>query len=221
MDYIKRKEGISLVVLCNTEPVLIHSRWMKERGIITMQEYDEAKGRNKVLNDNVSAFSIGSEISVYCDKKRFQVECADITATKRIVDICQESLRLNMPEAFVAVGINADMDFTFLNQEDAIRFGDTFVPLHRWKNLVPDARVGAFTIQENNRKPTMRNPRKAINVQSIGMDDRTKQPLVRISVNNHYPIKDFDELLKVLDEAQSKYDEFVTIYDNIFNNQLA
>ena len=67
----------------------------------------------------------------------------------------------------------------------------------------------------------MRNPRKAINVQSIGMDDRTKQPLVRISVNNHYPIKDFDELLKVLDEAQSKYDEFVTIYDNIFNNQLA
>ncbi len=221
MDYIKRKEGISLVVLCNTEPVYIHNRWMKERGIITAKEYEDAKAKPKALNDGLSAFTIGSDISVFCDKNRFQIECADITAAQRIIDICRETLKINQPKVFAAVGVNADMDFTFRNQDDAVRFGDTFVPLERWGKYVPEARVGAFTIQGNNMNPTLTKPRKAINIQSVGMDDKTKQPLVRISVNNHYPVKDFDEMTKVLEKAKSKYDEFIAIYEDIFNNQLA
>ncbi len=221
MEYIKRKEGISLVVLCNAEPVYIHSRWMKERDIITAQEFEDAKAKPKVLNDGLSAFTIGTDISVYCDKNRFQIECADITASKRIIDICRETLKINLPKAFIAVGVNADMDFTFCNMDDAVRFGDTFVPLERWNKYVPNARVGAFTIQENNVNPTLARPRKAINIQSVGMDDKTKLPLVRISVNNHYPIKDFDEMAKVIEQAQNKYDEFIAIYEDIFNNQLA
>lgn len=221
MDYIKRKEGISLVVLCKTDPVYIHNRWMKERGIITAQEYDDAKAKPKVLNDGLSAFTIGTDISVFCDKNRFQIECADITAAKRIIDICRETLKINQPKDFIAVGVNADMDFTFRNQDDAVRFGDTFIPLERWSKYVPEARVGAFTIQENNVNPSLAKPRKAINIQSLGMDDKTRQPLVRISVNNHYPIKDFDEMTKVLEKAQRKYDEFCAIYEDIFSNQLA
>ncbi|MBO5630669.1 MAG: hypothetical protein J5965_16515 [Aeriscardovia sp.] len=221
MDYLKRKEGISLVVLCNTEPVYIHNRWLKERDIITAQEYEDAKGKPKLLNDGLSTFTIGTDISVYCDKNRFQIECSDITAAKRIIDICRETIKLNMPKAFAAVGVNADMDFTFNNQDDAVRFGDTFVPLEKWGKYVPEARVGAFTIQENNTHPTLAHPRKAINIQSVGMDDKTKQPLVRISVNNHYPIKDFDEMAKVLEKAQGKYEEFIAIYESIFNEQLA
>jgi hypothetical protein len=158
---------------------------------------------------------------VYGDKNRFQIECADITASKRIIDICRESLKINLPKAFIAVGVNADMDFTFCNLDDAVRFGDTFVPLERWNKYVQNARVGAFTIQENNVNPTLARPRKAINIQSVGMDDKTKLPLVRISVNNHYPIKDFDEMAKVMEQAQNKYDEFIAIYEDIFNNQLA
>ena len=221
MDFIKRKEGISLVVLCNIDPVFIHSRWMKERCIITAQEYEDSKGQQKMLNDNISAFNIGTDISVFCDKNRFQIECADVTAAQRIIDICRETLKLNMPKTFVAVGVNADMDFTFINQDDSVRFGNTFVPLERWNKYVPDARVGGFNIQEHNLKPTLDHPRKAINIQSVGMDDKTRQPLVRISVNNHYPIRDFDEMVKVLEKAQSKYDEFVGFYDNLFNEELA
>lgn len=221
MDFIKRKEGVSLVVLCNTSPVFIHSRWMRERNIITAQEYEDTKAQQKVLNENISAFNIGTDISVYCDKGRFQIECADITAAQRIVDICRETLKLNMPKTFVAVGVNADMDFTFNNQDDAVCFGNTFVPLERWNKYVPEARVGGFNIQENNLKPNLAHPRKSINIQSIGMDDKTRQPLVRISVNNHYPIRDFDEMVKVLEKAQSKYDEFVDFYGNIFKVELA
>ena len=221
MDYIKRKEGISLVVLCNTEPVYIHNRWMKERGIITAQEYEDARVKPKVLNDGLSAFTIGTDISVFCDKSRFQIECVDITASKRIVDICRETLKLNQPKAITAVGVNADMDFTFRSHDDAVRFGDTFVPLEQWNKYVPEARVGAFTIQENNVNPTLAKPRKAINIQSVGMDDKSRLPLVRISVNNHYPVKDFDEMAKVLGMAQSRYDEFCAIYEDIFNNKLA
>ena len=221
MDFIKRKEGVSLVVLCNTNPVFIHSRWMRERNIITAQEYEDTKAQQKVLNENISAFNIGTDISVYCDKGRFQIECADITAAQRIVDICRETLKLNMPKTFVAVGVNADMDFTFNSQDDAVCFGNTFVPLERWNKYVPEARVGGFNIQENNLKPNLAHPRKAINIQSIGMDDKTRQPLVRISVNNHYPIRDFDEMVKVLEKAQSKYDEFVDFYNNIFKVELA
>jgi hypothetical protein len=221
MDFIKRKEGVSLVVLCNTNPVFIHSRWMRERNIITAQEYEDTKAQQKVLNENISAFNIGTDISVYCDKGRFQIECADITAAQRIVDICRETLKLNMPKTFVAVGVNADMDFTFNSQDDAVCFGNTFVPLERWNKYVPEARVGGFNIQENNLKPNLAHPRKSINIQSIGMDDKTRQPLVRISVNNHYPIRDFDEMVKVLEKAQSKYDEFVDFYGNIFKVELA
>lgn len=221
MDFIKRKEGVSLVVLCNTNPVFIHSRWMRERNIITAQEYEDTKAQQKVLNENISAFNIGTDISVYCDKGRFQIECADITAAQRIVDICRETLKLNMPKTFVAVGVNADMDFTFNSQDDAVCFGNTFVPLERWNKYVPEARVGGFNIQENNLKPNLAHPRKSINIQSIGMDDKTRQPLVRISVNNHYPIRDFDEMVKVLEKAQSKYDEFIDFYGNIFKVELA
>ena len=210
-----------MVVLCNTNPVFIHSRWMRERNIITAQEYEDTKAQQKVLNENISAFNIGTDISVYCDKGRFQIECADITAAQRIVDICRETLKLNMPKTFVAVGVNADMDFTFNSQDDAVCFGNTFVPLERWNKYVPEARVGGFNIQENNLKPNLAHPRKSINIQSIGMDDKTRQPLVRISVNNHYPIRDFDEMVKVLEKAQSKYDEFVDFYGNIFKVELA
>ena len=166
MDFIKRKEGVSLVVLCNTNPVFIHSRWMRERNIITAQEYEDTKAQQKVLNENISAFNIGTDISVYCDKGRFQIECADITAAQRIVDICRETLKLNMPKTFVAVGVNADMDFTFNSQDDAVCFGNTFVPLERWNKYVPEARVGGFNIQENNLKPNLAHPRKSINIQS-------------------------------------------------------
>ncbi len=194
---------------------------MRERNIITAQEYEDTKAQQKVLNENISAFNIGTDISVYCDKGRFQIECADITAAQRIVDICRETLKLNMPKTFVAVGVNADMDFTFNSQDDAVCFGNTFVPLERWNKYVPEARVGGFNIQENNLKPNLAHPRKSINIQSIGMDDKTRQPLVRISVNNHYPIRDFDEMVKVLEKAQSKYDEFVDFYGNIFKVELA
>lgn len=221
MLYTKRKEGISIVVLCNTNPVFIHSRWMKERDIITAQEFEAAKGKPYVLNDGVSAFQIGTDISVYCDKNRFQIECTDTTAAQRIIDICKETLKLNVPTAFAAVGVNADMDFTFLNQEDAVRFGDTFVPLQKWGRYVPEARVGAFTIQENNVHPTINHPRKAINIQSIGQDKHTNQPLVRIGINNHYPIKSLDEMDTVLGKAQNNYNKFVEIYESIFNEQLA
>lgn len=221
MDFLKRKECISLVVLCDTEPVFIHSRWMKERNIITSQEYKNSKLQQKVLTDKISAFTIGEDMSVLCDKGRFQIECADITAAKRIIDICRETLNLNQPAAYGAVGVNADMVFTFFNQEDAIRFGNTFVPLERWGKYIPEARVGAFTIQENNLNPSVRHPRKSINIQSVGMDDKTKQPLVKISINNHYPIKDFDEMVEVLVEAQGKYNEFRSIYEKLFNEELA
>lgn len=113
MEYQKRAESISLVVLCNIEPIFIHIKWMNERGIITGQELEETVNKKFTLSESQSVFAIGKDISVYCDRGRFQIESSDITAYQRIMDICRETLKLNRPSAFAAVGINAYMDFDF------------------------------------------------------------------------------------------------------------
>lgn len=220
MEYQKRGESISMVVLCNTEPIFIHLKWMSERGIITGQELEASTGKPFSLNEGQSVFMIGSDINVYCDRSRFQIESADSTAFQRISDICKETLKLNKPRAFAAVGINSYMDFTFNSMDDAIRFGDTFVPLNQWEDIIPNPRVGSFTIQEHLETPDKDHPRRALNIQSLGADKKSRLPLVRISVNNHYPIKDFDEMEVSLHYAPEKYAQFNEWCERLFKEKL-
>ena len=221
MDYIKRKESISIVVLCNTLPVFIHIRWMSERGIITGQEFADSVDKGFQLNENQSIFQVGSDINVYCDRSRFQIESFDITASQRITDICKGTLSLNQPSAFAAVGINAYMDFTFYTEEDAFRFGNTFVPLDKWDDIIPNPRVGNFTIQEDIATPTITHPRRALNIQCLGADNKTKLALVRISANNHHPISNILEMEKVLAKTQDYYNQFYEWLDKLFKEKLA
>lgn len=221
MEYQKRGESISLVVLCNVEPIFIHIKWMHERGIITGQELEETANKKFTLSESLSVFTIGKDINVYCDKGRFQIESADITAFQRILDICQETLKMSRPSAFAAVGINAYMDFTFNNADDALRFGDTFVPLEQWNDIIPNARTSNFTIQENLENPTKDHPRRAINVQSLGADKKSHLPVCRIGVNNHFPISTIEEMVEVIKKAPEKYDEFRGWCDRLFNEKLA
>lgn len=221
MEYQKQGESISLVVLCKVEPIFIHIKWMNERGIITGQEMEESVNQNFTLSEKLSVFNIGKTISIYCDKGRFQIECADITAYQRIMDICRETLKMNRPSDFTAVGINAYMDFTFNNAEDALRFGDTFVPLEQWNDIIPNARTSNFTIQENLETPTITHPRRAINVQSLGADKKTLLPVCRIGVNNHYPITSIDEMEEVIKNAPAKYEEFRGWCERLFKEKLA
>lgn len=221
MEYIKRKESISIVVLCNALPVFIHLRWLNERGIITGQEFANSANKGFQLNENRSVFQIGEDFNVYCDRGRFQIESFDITAYQRIIDICKETLRLNLPSAFAAVGINAYMDFTFNNTDDALRFGNTFVPLDQWNDIIPNPRVSHFTIQENLANPTICHPRRALNVQSLGADSKTQLPLVRISTNNHHPINSIDEMEDVLVKAESYYNQFGDWCTRLFKDKLA
>ena len=221
MEYIKRGESISLVVLCNISPIFIHLKWMNEREIITAQEYETAKGRPFSLGPDASAFQIGDDKKVFCNQERFQIESSDITDSKRIIEICLNTLRLSEPKGYAAVGVNAQMDFTFLTEADAIRFGNTFVPLETWEDLIPSPRVGSFNIQEHLPNPTIDHPRKAINIQSIGEDKQTKLPLVRIGVNYHHPINNFDNVEKVLERAAELYAKFGEICVMIFEEKLA
>jgi len=194
---------------------------MNERGIITGQELEETANKKFTLSESQSVFAIGDDMNVYCDRSRFQIECADITAYQRIMDICRETLKMNRPSAFAAVGINAYMDFTFNSAEDALRFGNTFVPLEQWNDIIPNARTSNFTIQENLEKPTKDHPRRALNVQSLGADKKSHLPLCRIGVNNHFPISTIEEMEEVISKAPGKYEEFKGWCERLFKEKLA
>lgn len=221
MEYIKKGESVSIVVLGKLEPIYIHRRWMMERNIITGQEYEDSKNKPTILNDSISAFSIGNDKKVYCDRDRFQIECADPTAAQRIADICDEALKLYKPEQLKAIGINATLDFTFHSSEDSFRFGNNFVPLEQWKQLMPDPRVGSFSVQDNIENPSSVTPRRAINIASVGQDKRSRLPVVKISMNNHFIIDKLDEIGPVLSKVPERYDQFKEWCDHLFNVILA
>lgn len=221
MEFKKLGESISLVILCNVEPIFIHIKWMNERGIITGQELEDSINKGFTLNEGQSVFMIGKDINVYCDRNRFQIETTDITASQRIIDICRETLKLNKPQAFAAVGVNAYMDFTFISMDDAIRFGDTFVPLEQWNDIIPNPRVRNFTIQEHLENPTKTHPRRALNIQSLGAEKKTGLPVVRISINNHHPVKSEVDVEEVLTTSAEKYMQFYEWCNRIFNEKLA
>lgn len=219
MEYLKRRESISLVVLCNIEPVFVHNRWMLDRGIITHAEFEASKNKPMTVGVNASSFSIGETMTVLCDKSRFQIESTDVTAFQRIMDICITTIQMSEPSALVALGINSDMDFVFANEEDAFRFGNDFIPLKQWEGYLNTPRVGAFTIQENH-EASFEHPRRAINIQSLGANKDEKVPNVRISVNNHYPLSTIDELKQAIAQAPSQYSAFAEWYDQLFNVTL-
>ncbi len=219
MEYLKRREAISLVVLCNIEPVFVHNRWMLDRSIITHAEFEVSKKRPMTVGVNASSFSIGESMTVYCDKNRFQIESTDVTAYQRIMDICLTTIQMCEPSSIVALGINSDMDFVFTTEEDAFRFGNDFIPLKQWEGYLNTPRVGAFTIQENH-KASFDNPRRAINIQSLGANKDEKVPNVRISVNNHYPLSTIDELKQAIGQAPSQYRAFPEWYDQLFKVTL-
>lgn len=221
MEYQKKGEAISIVVLCNLEPVYIHRKWMRDREIITGQEYDDSNNRPVILTESVSTFELGHGIKVFCDKSRFQIESTDTTAERRIIDICRETLNLQNLEKITAIGINATIDFTFINAEDSLRFGNTFVPLEHWKTILSDPRVGSFSVQDNITNPTKDRPRRSINISSTGLDKRSQLPIVRISVNNHFVIQGIDDLGDVLSGAPEHYSRFNKWCNQIFDNLLA
>lgn len=212
MEFKKKQESISLVVLGSYNPIYIHAKWMYERGIINKSEWDNHK--NDVILPHISRFTINDVIEFVCDQNRLQIQSLDISHSIRIAKMGSDIINLINIEKLNALGINADMTFTFLNKDDAYNFGKHFIVLGAWTDILQEPRALGFSIVEQI-KPHEGKAIRTIMVQSVGEDNGL--PIVNISINNHYNTSNKEQLFIIMDTIEKIHSDFRTMYNSLIN----
>lgn len=212
MQFIKKQESISLVILGSYNPIYIHAKWMYERGIINKGEWDSHN--NDVILPNISRFIIDDVIEFLCDQNRLQIKSLDISHSNRIAKMGNDIINLIKIDNLNALGINADMTFTFQNKDDAYNFGKHFVVLDAWADILKEPRVLGFSIVEQI-QPQEGEAIRTIMVQSLGEDNGL--PIVNISINNHYNTANKEQIFKFTDKIEKIHSDFRTMYNSLIN----
>ena len=219
MKYIKQDESISIVVVGKFIPIYIHAKWMYDFGIITESEFSEIKKDSITIQNDLSKFYINKLFEFSCLPNRIQVITHDIGLSSRIVRLIKDILTINKTDEFTAVGINADMDFTFLNVEDSYNFGKYFSKLDVWNDYLNAPRVLNMSFTDHTpsiEEACYGNPKKTIVIKSIGQNKNI--PIVQIVCNNHFNAKRSEDIYKILDEADIFYTSFRTLYNQLIDN---
>ena len=219
MKYIKQDESISIVVVGKFYPIYIHAKWMYDFGIITESEFSEIDKNSTTIQNDISKFYINKLFEFSCFPNRIQVITHDITLSSRIIRLIKDILTINKADEFTAVGINADMDFTFFNDEDSYNFGKYFTKLDIWDEYLNAPRVLSMSFTDH--VPSIEeacygNPKRTLLIKSIG--ENKGIPVVQIVCNNHFNASKSEDINKILDEAENYYANFRTTYNRLINN---
>ena len=219
MNYNKQKESISIVIVGKFNPIYIHAKWMCDFGIITESEMSEIVENSITIQNDISKFYVNKLFEFSCFPNRIQVITHDIALSFRIVKLIKDILIVSKTDEFTAVGINADMDFTFYNVEDSYNFGKYFTKLDIWDDYLNEPRVLSMSFTDHTptiEKSCCGNPKRTIVIKSIG--ENKGIPIVQIVCNNHFNSNKSEDINKILDEAEGYYANFRVTYDRLINN---
>ena len=217
MQITKLQDTYTIVVVAKIEaPYYIQASWMRDLNILNNDEWTHVQ--NVIVVPDTSRFNIGDNITFYCDKSRIQIGTNDSTKVARIQSIAEGIISaMDIPDnLFQAVGINNEYIFTFLTQEDSVRFGDTFVPLNKWNGMFTTPRVQEFCITDDSAVNKL-EAKKTLKIGSVRVQKDTSIPIINANSNYHYKIGSRDEALQVVSTATENFDEFCRTFTNFVN----
>lgn len=214
MEIIKLQDTYTIVVVATIDtPFYVQASWMRDRNIINCDEW--AKVHGVLVVPDASRFDIGESITFYCNKERLQIRTTDYTKIARVQSIADGIVAsLDIPDdSFRAVGINNEFIFTFHSEDDSVRFGDTFVPLEKWKSMFNMPRVLEFSVKEaafiNKGEPC-----KTLKISSVGAQENSNIPIINANSNYHHEVACRQEVKKVLSKATKFFNEFNDTFSN-------
>lgn len=219
MDYIKKQDTISIVLVGTFEPIYFHGNWMYDKGIINIDEWNRyKKNQNTLILPAASKFNIDC-FEFICDQHRLQIMTEDISASERIIDMLRNII-LSLPSFQIsAIGINSEMIMGFTSAEDGYKFGTYFVNLNVWNGILNEPLVQQFAIEEK-KDANNQIAKRTITIKSSGGEkiDEEKRPLVSISINNHFTATSEEEIISILNNAENLYTDFRDIYNRLIKN---
>ncbi len=217
MKFVEHQKSFTIVVLKEIKiPGYLQASWLHDIGILNEEEWKSV--RVTLLGQNISQFSIGENMQLLCNAERIQIGTNDVTKIDRLVSICQGIIDCFDVEndKFIAVGINTEFLFSFINKEDSIKFGDYFVPFKNWKSLTNTPRVNEFAVTDE-AQSSASTPRKGIKFSSVGnvsIKNGDNIPIINANSNYHFEVKNRKGVESVLDNADKYFTDFLTFIDN-------
>lgn len=213
MNYNKQKESISLVIVGQFEPIYLHAKWMYDKGLLTQNEQARLSISDKIISPKLSRFIVEDCFDFLCNENRIQLQSADISYAARLSKLAKNILSVLSYDNINAIGVNADMDFCFLNDDDQYNFGKHFVNLNAWDGILDNARAINFTITEQIDTEQGR-PKRTLLITTKA--ENNPQTIIQIAINNHYSVTSLDDINSAIDLLDKKSQEFRELYATIF-----
>lgn len=217
MNVEKLRNYISVVVIGDFHPDKITAEWLVEKGIVS-EESAQYK-RILRLERNLSVFLISRNIEVLATRDRIQVTGL-VDDQDEVINISIGILKLSEHSNLKGVGVNPVLEFTFQSVEDGDKFGESLIPMNKWKGYFKIPSLFEVTLRDN-ADPKEIGYDKAINIRSITprqLDDGKSIASVKMSANYSFGVSTDEDCMRLLKNTAKYSDEFWAQSDQIIAN---
>ena len=193
---------ISIVVVAKIDKKICSPFWLHKNNLISDSEMKSITDDGVSISDNYVRFKT-STFDFLCDPSRLQVQTSDITLSSRIVSLVGDIMSCSKSRVN-AIGINAMIQFSFSNGGDFLKFCHHCAPLDGLSPLSDNAVLLDLTLLDWSKEQKPGGIQSIYNIKRLS-DMPQNVPMAQISVNNHQPIEDNVELIKVILEEAEEY----------------
>ena len=229
MSITPELSSLNIVLRGRFNPAILSPSWFGWQGLLSKSDVMHAD--LKVTHPEISVFSIDwFHLEVSQDK--FNIETTqppEIRISDLVIRIFREKLEST---PIHAMGINRQVHFSAPTFKSRVDLGRTFAPIDPWDVPSPnrsfsikDERSGMSSLTVSHIDPPDRSPGGSINVtvepsKKIGTDGTG----VFVSVNDHYSVKDKDELYgcsEIMDVLSSQFEASLYRSSSIISHIIA
>ena len=179
-------QEISIVVVGAINKEQCNPLWLVKHNVISEDDVRSIDNNSLVISKDLVKFRT-QQLEVLCDGERLQLRSKDISLSNKLSCVVKGILDCCGCKAS-AIGINAMMRISFLNDTDFLRFNHHIAPLDGLSPLSPNALLSNITVSDWSEKEGNGTPKKTFNIQRI-RNFENNNAAVQISMNAHYTIE--------------------------------
>lgn len=219
LDKYLQVEGLSIVILGDFNPAILHPQWLAGKNLIRENEANSAS--IGVVHNEISSFDLD-----WCTIEFTKTKAVIKTQKKPYFDLIKDLLIgifAYLPETPIrSFGLNYTFDISLKTAKLNYDFGNFITPLNFWGEFLNDPRLFQIELLEDNLASDGKSYRR------VRISSASKESLpfgIEILVNNHFELenkKGAQKFNKVLKEKFFETgNESKTIATSVFNRILS
>lgn len=204
LDQLKEKEGVSIVLLGEFNPIIIQPFWLSFKGLIREEEAENANV--ELIHPEVVKFSL-DWFSIEVSKQRCEIKTTSGPYIEPTKDLTIEIFKILKETPLKSFGFNHVYNIKMRTKEDYVDFGDKLVPKKYWEGLINNSGVIVLEVIEQGVEDPLLGRKKVRITPYVGKDSQNE---IVITVNDHYQQKNGEynlqgnNLLRILEENWKK-----------------